>query len=80
MLVFLLFWIIGGAVGFLYLRSQTNTITPDSAKIDLIISGLIGIVFSYAGKQANLNHWFFFLVFAAAAGIATYRLIKRDKK
>lgn len=79
--LFILFgsWLAGMGLLFLYLRNENARLTINDVLITYILSGAIGLVFSFAGWKANILHWLTAIAFAGLAAFITNKLLNKKK-
>ena len=78
-IIFFLCWAAGAVILFFWLKNQNNALTFKDVLLTAILSGLIGIVFSFAAWKANLWHWFTCISFAGLSAFISNKLLNKTK-
>lgn len=77
--LFLLSWLVGMGLLFLYLKNSRNTLRIGDVVWTYILSAAVGFVFSFAAWKANISFWLTYIAIAGLAAYITYKFLEKAR-
>lgn len=79
MLLFFLFYLVGMVLLYFWLKNQSLVNTVEEVLFTVVLSGGIGLVFSFAASKANIGHWLVWVCFVGLGALISYKLFEKKK-
>lgn len=79
---YLIGYLLGSVVTYLYLRNLNKITSFNDWLITTILTGVLGVVFSFAlsAIKLNINHWFLALASVFIGVLFSYKLFEKRQR